>query len=362
MDTKILPSDAGEDFIPAALEYKEIPEESRAKNYCRRFRSASDESDELSDSELGDSETAEIAPILPNPDFEPLKESIPGDEQLFSGWSVKRELGADGTYPVIFGDEGTYETIGNASAPVSEETREAILAEARVEAEDIRRQASVEGVQQGYEQGMAQAREELRAEMAPVFEELRNSIKGVMDYRDEVLRLAEQEIFELAVLISKKVLHSELQIRPEAVLEVIRHALDRAVGWGKATAQVNPEDYAFLEEHRLLLNEEAEGVALARMESNPSIARGGCLLESNFGEIDARLEKQVETVENALRETFAYKADQQVAETNDEPDAAPEISSAMPVEESPSPEENQPSVQSYQPEELSPPPEESEGP
>ncbi len=390
MDSKVLPSDAGDKYSPATLEEKEISEESRAKNYGRRHLSADDESAEFSDSEPGDSDpetgglsaspsvqgqnaaplegdlpAGQIAaarkPIPPNPDFEPMKNVVPGENFSFSGWVVKRELCADGTYPVVFGDEGTYESIENATAAVSEETREAILAEARVEAEDIRRQASVEGVQKGYEQGMTQAREELRAEMVPVFEELRNSIKGVVDYRDEVLHSAEQEIFELAVLISKKVLYSELQMRPEAVLEVVRHALDRAVGWGKATAQVNPEDYAFMEEHRLLLNEEAEGVALVRIESNPSITRGGCFLESNFGEIDARLEKQVEAVESALRETLADRADQRVAESNDEPDAVPADSSATPAEESAGPEEIQSSVQPYQPEELGTPPEEQEG-
>jgi flagellar assembly protein FliH len=242
----------------------------------------------------------------------------------------------------------------------SEETREKILAQARVEAEDIRRQASVEGVQAGHEKGMARAREEL----APVFEELKNSIKNVMDYRGEVLRLAEQEIFELTILISKKVISSELQMRPEIVLEVVRNALDRAVGWGKATIQVNPEDYAFLEEHRLLLNEEGEEVSLARFDANPSITRGGCVLESNFGEIDARLEKQIEAVDNALRETLADRAVQQSDEANDEagePGAALEVSSEPPPEEMSDPEENEPPVEPYQPKDMDVPPEEPQG-
>ncbi len=396
MVSKILPSDAGREFIPAAIEQKDVLEESRAKNLGRKLQSRDDGSIEPSQSDSGDpppsvqeieealaspaiqnqdapppegkpsgeESFAARKPIPPNPDFEPMRKSAYKDECAFTGWAVKEVPGADGTHSVIFGEGMTYESIGSSIANMSIESREEILAQARVEAEDIRRQASVEGIQKGYEQGMVQAREELRAEMTPVFEELRNSIKNVLDYRGEVLHLAEQEIFELAVLISKKVIHGELQLRPEVILEVVRHALDRAVGWGEATVQVNPEDYSFLEEHRFLLNEEGEGVTLVRTEANPSITRGGCVLESNFGEIDARLEKQVEAVENALRETLAEIVDRQSGESNDGPEessAAPEALSESPAEEIPGLEEDQPSVQPFQPKELDAPPEEQEG-
>ena len=86
---------------------------------------------------------------------------------------------------------------------------------------------------------------------------------------------------------------------------LVRHALDRAVGWGEATIQVNPEDYEFLEKNRILINEEGEGVSIARIDKNPSLRRGGCLLESNFGEIDVRIDRQIELVEKSLRDALA---------------------------------------------------------
>ena len=76
-------------------------------------------------------------------------------------------------------------------------------------------------------------------------------------------------------------------------------------------------------------------------------------MESNFGEVEARLDKQMEVVENALRETLAGRANQQPGEANDEPVEAP---SEVLAEEISDLEEKQSPVEPYHPKELDVPP------
>ncbi|MFC1491140.1 FliH/SctL family protein, partial [Nitrospinota bacterium] len=395
------PSDAGADFTPKEFVRKEVAEESRGINVGKGTRREEDEeslrpdpedgqtpepvieetgtSEELPPeepvgpdaSENGGSEVQ--APVPHNPDFEPLAEPDPTVRRVFSRWVVTQELHEDGTFAVIEEDGGYYHPVETPEDKSPEDLREEILSQARTEAEELHRKAKEEGYKEGYSQGVETAREELRAEMVPVFEELRNSIKTVLDYRGEIFLEAEKEIFELVLLFSQKVLHSELQIRPEVIVDVIRHALKRAVGWGEATVRVNPEDYEFLEKHRLLLNEGSEGVVLTRIEADPGVSRGGCVLESNFGEIDVRLEKQVDAVEKALREALSEKMEEYEEQAEGEgrvrdetagppPETPPagDIASAPADEEEPEP--GSASVRPYQPKDLASGPEEaSEG-
>ncbi|MEE9257588.1 MAG: FliH/SctL family protein [bacterium] len=340
MVSTVLPGDAGAEFQPKEFERKEVSEESRAINSGKREKSEAGEFSETGPGPGGGGtavedaseppspegeedfpqeesagqdipEDAEKVPFVPhNPDFSLLGESDLTLNKIFSRWVVTEELQDDGTFEVIEEDGSSYQPEETPEEKSPEEVREEVLAEARAEAVEIRSRAKQEGYSEGHSAGLEEAREEVRKEMVPVFEELTNSIKSVLDYRGEILIEAEKEIFDLAVLFSRKVLHSELRIRPEVIVDVVRHALKRAVGWGEATVQVNPEDYEFLEKHQLLLSDESEGVVLVRIETNPGITRGGCILKSNFGEIDVRLEKQLEAVEGALREALSERLEE----------------------------------------------------
>jgi len=261
--------------------------------------------EEGEDDELTDATNPTKPPTLRNPNFESISDSDPSLNKEFFHWVVSGELQGDGTYNVLVDDDGSYEPTTDPEDIPPEQIRAEIVAEARAEAEEIKSDAKKKGFEEGYSKGQETAREEMHSEMRTVFEELKDSIQAVIKFREEILLQSEREIVELVLLFSKKVLHRELHLHPEAILDVVRHALDRAVGWGEATIQVNPEDYEFLEKNRILINEEGEGVNIARIDTNPSLRRGGCLLESNFGEIDVRIDRQIELVEKSLRDALA---------------------------------------------------------
>jgi flagellar biosynthesis/type III secretory pathway protein FliH len=324
---KILSTEAGVRFQPTEFEHKEAVQGSRPIDLGHE--GAGEEAELQSDSvdvacedtpgldgspaaekkskeEVFEDEPKRVhnPPSTPHdPEFLPIASSEYTVSKSFSNWIVTQELLDDGTFDVLTDDAPDYVQT-KEEEPSPEGIRDEILAEARAEAERLRAAAKSDGFKEGHEEGLQTAREEVRIEMVPVFEELKNSIKTILDFREQILLESEKEIFELALLFSKKVLHSELRLHPEVVLDVVRHALKRAVGWGEAIIRVNPEDLKFLEDHEIELNEVGEGVSVARIDSNPTLSRGSCILESNFGEIDIRIDKQIEAVEKSLREAL----------------------------------------------------------
>ena len=96
-----------------------------------------------------------------------------------------------------------------------------------------------------------------------------------------------QAVADTAVLLAARVLRSELKAHPEHVLEVARQALDALMlGARHVVVQVHPDDLPLVAQglQELL---QARG---ARLVAQPQLQRGGCLIESDLGQVDARLE------------------------------------------------------------------------
>lgn len=183
-----------------------------------------------------------------------------------------------------------------------EKRAEAILEEAKKEALALKEKAREEGHEEGYSRGREEGLKAEEGRLLPVAEAMTKTLKELSGLREKVLKESEGEAFELALLIARKVLRRELELRPDSVLGVVRAALSRASGWGQVKVRLNPEDLSFIGEKRAELLAELEGVEGLSLVEDESISRGGCYLETNYGEVDARLERQVEEIERALRE------------------------------------------------------------
>lgn len=114
-------------------------------------------------------------------------------------------------------------------------------------------------------------------------------------------RDVETDLVQLALAVARKIVGYEVSLGPEAVTRIIRQALGRVEHAGRITIKLNPADLELLADIKpQLLNglPEAGGAAF---EADEGIARGGCLVETDGGEVDARIERQFQVVEEAFR-------------------------------------------------------------
>lgn len=109
---------------------------------------------------------------------------------------------------------------------------------------------------------------------------------------------AEPELVKLAVGIARKVLGEELRLNPDAVLAIARQSLAGARRSREITLRVNPSDAPGFEQAEAALRLPAS-VAL-EVRPDPAIESGGCVIETDLGVIDARLETQLRVIERAL--------------------------------------------------------------
>jgi flagellar biosynthesis/type III secretory pathway protein FliH len=120
--------------------------------------------------------------------------------------------------------------------------------------------------------------------------------------RDRLLASAERELVRLAVAVAEKVLARSVAADGEAVVAIAARVLDAARSRRQVSLRVNPEDAAALRRGERQL---AGGLPRARsleIREDPGVSRGGVVVETEGGTIDARLEVQLEALARALEE------------------------------------------------------------
>lgn len=182
---------------------------------------------------------------------------------------------------------------GYESIRAAEREAEAILLSARELAQQIEQEAHREGLAKG----RAEALDEMRRRLEPLEALLREACRRVASAHQAVMTNVEGELIDLALAVAERVLRSELRTRREAVVPVIRAALEAAGSRKIMGIRVSPGEYELLAEHR---DEFVGSLESARLIADPAISDGGCVVEIEAGLIDARLESQLQEAARLL--------------------------------------------------------------
>ena len=162
------------------------------------------------------------------------------------------------------------------AASASEEGTPAVDAEA--ELATLREAARAEG----YAEGLAAGRVE-GEQACGRMKQLAESFGNTLDNLD--FRLADM-VLELALDVARQVVAGELAARPERILDVVNLALKQMAETSReARLLLNPQDAVLVRPH---LDQVLDKNRL-RIVEDVRIVRGGCLIETSQGDLDATL-------------------------------------------------------------------------
>lgn len=227
---------------------------------------------------------------------------------------------------------------GSALAPESFEAlmahREAILSDARLEAERLMMEAmtrSAETMAQA-EQAQASTMLELEKEKDRILAELREAAyqdgynEGKQDgeqqaaqYVTEALtklneiavafpaavKKNEEKLVTLALEIAKKIIQDEIAIQPELVQRTVETSLKRVSDLEMVVVKVNPLDLDLILPKQETFKQIVPDVQNFSIEGSHTIPRGGCVIETNSGSINATLSTQLSIIEEMFRNVRA---------------------------------------------------------
>ncbi len=100
----------------------------------------------------------------------------------------------------------------------------------------------------------------------------------------------------------EKIIGQELQVNPDAILGVVRNALSHARQQREILVRVNPADVEVLQRNRNKLLEMLARAQSVEIREDASIGRGGCVVVTELGAIEANLERQLEALASVLQD------------------------------------------------------------
>ena len=171
--------------------------------------------------------------------------------------------------------------------------------EVQIDAQAALDEAKRQAREAGREEGLLAGRAEAAQECARM-KELADSYANALDNLD--FRLADM-VMELALDVSRQVIAGELAVRPEHILDVVNLALAQmAESAREARLILNPEDAALMRPHL----EQVLDKSRLRMVEDVRIVRGGCLIETTQGDLDATLQARWRQVVQVLGSNKAW--------------------------------------------------------
>jgi flagellar assembly protein FliH len=151
----------------------------------------------------------------------------------------------------------------------------------------------------GFDQGVSDGRAAAQAEMDQMLETMRGLIEMARIERHKIIEGAEPEILRLSVSIAERILAQHIAVEPNTVLEMTRSAIARIVSRETVTVRVNPADIEAMREHREQLMS-MNDIDNLRIIEDQRVDRGGVLLETDAGTIDAKVSTQLREVRRLL--------------------------------------------------------------
>ena len=180
---------------------------------------------------------------------------------------------------------------------------EKLVLEARATKEEITNSAYKEGRDSGHEEGYKEG----RAEAQRLIDRLHLMIEKIMDKRVQILSETEQQIVNLVLLMTRKIVKVISENQRNVVMTNIVQALRKVKGRGDVLIRVNMAELALTSEHSKEFLSAAENVKNITIVEDSSVEKGGCIIETDFGSIDARISSQLAELEQKILDISPIK-------------------------------------------------------
>ena len=189
-----------------------------------------------------------------------------------------------------------------------------IIEKAKAEAAQIVAEAQAQSsktesdaYQKGFEQGHKEGYEKGSVEVDRLIERMHKILEAVMQRREEILQDTESQIVELVILMARKVIKILSENQKNVIMANTRASLKKVKTRGTVTLRVNIEDVKLTSAHTDEFIKHVENIQGLTVLEDSSVEKGGCIVETDFGAIDARISSQLSELENKILEVSPVK-------------------------------------------------------
>lgn len=187
---------------------------------------------------------------------------------------------------------------------------ERIKQEAQGKADEVERDAYERGIAQGEEKGFASG----EAEVNRLVDRVHTILNKAIERRNEIIEESESQIIHLVLEIAKKVVKVISENQQNVVVNNIVQALQKLKQKSDVTIRVNFQDLKMATSHTEEITKSMERVGNVTVAEDSTVDPGGAIIETDFGQIDARISSQLREIEDRIVELAPIKSSPKMQE------------------------------------------------
>ena len=162
--------------------------------------------------------------------------------------------------------------------------------------------------QEAYQLGLDDGRKEAFTTSTQMIDDKLNELQtlanSIMNIKTELLAQNERHLIELAFHMAKRLAAYEISVNPDATVAIVRQAVGMSQSEENIIVQVSPSNLQFLETLKNETGREFEFTKKIKFEPNEELVGGGCVVISNYGEVDSRMEERFKQLWASLEQTL----------------------------------------------------------
>ena len=175
-----------------------------------------------------------------------------------------------------------------------------IIAVAQRKVEQIQQQAIAQGQATVAAQVDRAVQDRVNQQLGTLVPALNKVVDSIRNSKQSWLRHWEHRTVRLAAAIARRVIRRELSATPDITVDLVREALQLAMGSGQIRLHLNPHDCETLGAQAQQIAASLGTLGPTDIVPNPEIGMGTCRVVTEFGMVDQTIDGQLERIEEEL--------------------------------------------------------------
>lgn len=169
--------------------------------------------------------------------------------------------------------------------------------------QEIQERAYKEAYDLGTDEGIKRGHEEAKAIVSERLVHLNELVGRLSRIKNDVLLRNEAQLVDLIYLLASKIARVSIAKDEKRIVPVLREAVESLQKDETMIIKLSSQDMSQIEELKKVSSQDFEFLNIAKFEVNDHISPGGCMIETNYGLIDATLEERIAKLSEVLDET-----------------------------------------------------------
>jgi flagellar assembly protein FliH len=161
--------------------------------------------------------------------------------------------------------------------------------------------------QRGVVDGQRKAEESVRARVSEGIQAEHQRVEKLFGHAAEqwagFFAASEEAIVKFAFGVAERIVRKEISLDRAIVVEQIKEGIGRVLGVESVKIRVHPGDLPLVRQQKGSIQSSGDALRDIVVDGDESLEPGDCIIESDMGNIDARISTQLKQIENALFES-----------------------------------------------------------